>query len=302
VSPVRHLIAFVAVVALLFGLRGAALADHVGRRPKAGSAAVIVLDAKDGDAEYEKNADVERSIGSLTKIFVALALRRNGLPLADYTTITADDVAESVGGARTRLAEGQTFKNLDLLKVMLMSSDNRCPTALARAVGLDRQGLLDEMHAVAADLGLTHTSFVDPTGILGNTSTAREVALAMTEVLKDKLLAELMSDSHVRIWSKDKKEKLEYRSTVQPIQDRKYKIYGGKTGHTSTAGYCMIVKALIGKRVYVMAFLGGKKKKTRVRDFERLAIWLGGVPKITDDTAVAKTDAATGTTVDAAKP
>lgn len=279
---------FVVILGLV-GLVSAARADRVGKRPKVGSGSVIVIDSATATEQYAKNADLERPIGSITKIFVALALRKKGLPLNDYTTINADDVAESVGGARTRLPEGQTFKNLDLLKAMLMSSDNRCPTALARAVGLDRQGLLDEMAAVATELGLTHTSFVDPTGILGNVSTAREVAMALREVLKDKLLAEIMSDSHVRIWSKDKKEKIEYRSTVQPLQDGKYKIYGGKTGHTSTAGYCMIVKALIGKRVYVMAFLGGKKKKTRVRDFERLAIWLGGVPKITDDTAVAAT-------------
>ncbi len=282
-----------AALALLVALVATAHAgDRVGKRPKVGSAAVIVIDAKSANAQYDKNADVERPIGSLTKIFVALALRRNGLPLDDYSTINADDVAESVGGARTRLPEGQTFKNLDLLKVMLMSSDNRCPTALARAVGLDRDGLLAEMAAVANDLGLTHTSFVDVTGILGNTSTAREMALAIREALKDKLLSELMSDSHVRIWSKDKKEKLEYRSTVQPIQDRKYKIYGGKTGHTESAGYCMAVKALIGKRVYVMVFLGGKKKKTRVRDFERLAIWLGGVPKI-DPTTTTTTETVT---------
>lgn len=279
---------FVVILGLV-GLVSAARADRVGKRPKVGSGSVIVIDSATATEQYAKNADLERPIGSITKIFVALALRKKGLPLNDYTTINADDVAESVGGARTRLPEGQTFKNLDLLKAMLMSSDNRCPTALARAVGLDRQGLLVEMAAVATELGLTHTSFVDPTGILGNVSTAREVAMALREVLKDKLLAEIMSDSHVRIWSKDKKEKIEYRSTVQPLQDGKYKIYGGKTGHTSTAGYCMIVKALIGKRVYVMAFLGGKKKKTRVRDFERLAIWLGGVPKITDDTAVAAT-------------
>lgn len=286
------------VLALLIAAVGTARAgDRVGKRPKVGSAAVIVIDSKTETEQYAKRADEERSIGSLTKIFVALALRRNGLPLGDYTTINADDVKESEGGARTRLAEGQTFKNLDLLKVMLMSSDNRCPTALARAVGLDRQGLLDEMHAVAADLGLTHTSFVDPTGIRGNTSTAREIAIAMNAALKDKLLSELMSDSHVRIWSKDKKEKLEYRSTVQPVRDRTYQIYGGKTGHTESAGYCMVVKALIGKRVYVMTFLGGKKKKTRVRDFERLAIWLGGVPKLkpADTTTPAATETKTVT-------
>ena len=38
--------------------------------------------------------------------------------------------ARRAGGSRTRLDVGETFTNEDLLRAMLMASDNRAPTAL----------------------------------------------------------------------------------------------------------------------------------------------------------------------------
>jgi D-alanyl-D-alanine endopeptidase (penicillin-binding protein 7) len=245
---------------------------HAGE-PKVNSKAVIVLDG-DGEDVLVKGADDERPIGSMTKIFVAMAVRRNGLDLKAWSTIGKDDVINSSGGSRTRLPEGESFKNLDLLRAMLMVSDNRAPTALGRSVGLDRKALIAEMNAVAKDLGLTHTHFYDTTGIGGNTSTAREIALALKATLSDPVLAKVMRTRKRRIVSRSRKSKIDYRSTVIPLHEASYKEYGGKTGHTSTAGYCMIISAQIGNRDYVMALLGGTEKTARLNDFVTIAKWL----------------------------
>jgi D-alanyl-D-alanine endopeptidase (penicillin-binding protein 7) len=246
-----------------------------GKAPRVQSAAVIVLDKATGAELIAQGADDPRPIASMTKIFVAMVLRKHGLDLKAYSTINADDVAAAEGGSKTRLAEGVTFRNLDLLHAMLMVSDNRAPTALARSVGLDHAGLLAEMNALAKDLGLTHTHFDDVTGIGGNTSTAREIALALKKTLEDPVLARIMSRRKVRIFSKDKKTKVEYRSTVEPLHDQNYPVHG-KTGHTEGAGYCMMIAAAIGGHEYVMAFLGGSHKRTRFVDFGNVAVWLDG--------------------------
>jgi len=264
------------VVALVLALSTPALAKPKGKPPSVASQAVVVLDAESGGEVYVKHADDPRPIASMTKIFVAMVLRKHGLDLAAYSTISPDDVATAAGGSKTRLPEGATFRNLDLLHAMLMVSDNRAPTALARAVGLTRDQLLAEMNALAAELGLAHTRFDDVTGIGGNTSTAREIAIALRKTLEDPLLAKIMSRRKVRIFSKDKKTKIEYRSTVEPLHDQNYAVRGGKTGHTDGAGFCMMIEAAIDGRSYVMAFLGGGNKKTRFLDFGNVAIWLDG--------------------------
>lgn len=264
----------VRLAVLVVTLAVLAPARDVAARPRIGSPAAIVLDAASGDAIWSKDADEARPIASMTKIFVALVLRRHGLDLEGWSTITADDVAASEGGARTRLPEGQTFRNVDLLHAMLMVSDNRAPTALARSVGLDRDALVEAMNALAVELGLPSTSFVDPTGIEDNRSTARELAIALRETLADPVLAKIMKRKHIRIWSKTREVKVEYRNTVKPLHDAIYAVRGGKTGHTEGAGYCLLVAVTIDSRDYVLALLGGRRKHTRFVDFDRLAAWL----------------------------
>jgi D-alanyl-D-alanine endopeptidase (penicillin-binding protein 7) len=251
----------------------AATAPAFAGGPTLQAKAAIVLDDA-GNVVFEQDADEERAIGSMTKIFVALAVRRAGLDPGDWSTIEKDDVIASAGGSKSRLPKGSTWKNVDLLRAMLMVSDNRAPTALGRSVGLDRKALIAEMNAVAADLGLTHTTFYDTTGIAGNVSTARELAIALTRTLEDPVLAKIMRTRTRRIVSKNKKVKVDYRSTVIPLHMSAYKLKGGKTGHTSAAGYCMMLGAYIAGGTYVMAFLGGPKKEDRMVDFDAVAKWL----------------------------
>jgi D-alanyl-D-alanine endopeptidase (penicillin-binding protein 7) len=252
--------------------------------PVLASASVVVLDAATGDELYARHADDARPIASMTKIFVAMAVRKRHLDLDRWTEINFDDAKASAGGARTLLLEGQAFRNRDLLYAMLLSSDNRVPSALARSVGLSNDELIEQLGHVAGDLGLSHTRFEDATGIRGNESTAREMALALRETLRDPLLARIMTTRHAQVVSRSEQITASYTSTVQPLWDphpkpkakakAKAKILGGKTGHTDGAGYCLLIEAEIGKRVVVMAFLGGKTADARFADFARIVAWL----------------------------
>ncbi|MBA3541483.1 MAG: D-alanyl-D-alanine carboxypeptidase, partial [Deltaproteobacteria bacterium] len=194
--------------------------------------------------------------------------------LTKWTAITYTDAKAGVGGADTVLLEGQTFQNRDLLYAMMLSSDNRVPTALARSVGLGPAELLDKVQHAAADLGLAHTKFADTTGILGNESTAREMALALRETLRDPVLARFMTTRYAKVVSRSEEITANYTSTVQPLWDKRYTIRGGKTGHTEAAGYCLIISVVLGERTVVMAFLGGKTPGARFADFSALAAWL----------------------------
>lgn len=210
----------------------------------------------------------------MTKIFVAMALRKRHLDLDRTTTINFDDARASAGGAHTLLLEGETFTNRDLLQAMLLSSDNRTPSALARAVGLSGDELIARIGHLATDLGLSHTKFDDATGIRGNRSTAREMALALRETLRDPVLARIMTTRHATVVSTSARITAHYTSTVQPLWDDRYKILGGKTGHTDAAGYCLLIEVELDHRPIVMAFLGGATSDARFADFARLVRWL----------------------------
>lgn len=234
----------------------------------------VVIDLATGAEFLGKAADEIRPIASTTKIFVALAVRRADIDLDGWTEIQRDDANLAKGGARTRLDIGQTFRNRDLLRAMLLASDNRAPNALGRAVGLDTAGLVKAMNAVAKSLGLTKTRFTDPSGLRGNVSTARELALGLRAALEDPVLRQILGESDVEVVSKSKYAKLRYRTTNQPLAAGKRKVLGGKTGYTRAAGYCFVTGARVGERDVVLAFLGAEGKLTRFADFDRSMAWL----------------------------
>jgi len=257
-----------AVIGVL-ATRIASANDH----PSIQSRSAVVLDAATGEEIFSKDADEIRPIASTTKIFVAMAVRKH-LELDGWTEISRVDARFAAGGARTRLDIGQKFRNKDLLRAMLIASDNRAPTALARAAGMSPDDLVAAMNTLARQLHLKHTKFTDPTGLRGNVSTAREMAIALRAALTDDVLRSIMRQDAADIVSKDHYARIHYGSTNQPLVAGRWDVTGGKTGYTHAAGYCFVTGARFEDREVVMAFLGAAGKLTRFDDFNRIAAWL----------------------------
>jgi len=241
--------------------------------PDLKSRSAVVLDAETGAEIFGKDADEIRPIASTTKIFVAMAIRKH-LDLDGWTEITKVDAHYASGGARTRLDVGQKFRNKDLLRAMLIASDNRAPTALGRAAGMPPDELVAAMNAIAKDLHLTRTKFTDPTGLRGNASTAREMATALRAALADDVLRSIMHQDTADVVSKDHYAKIHYESTNVPLVAKQWDVIGGKTGYTKPAGYCFLTGAKVADREVVMAFLGADDKLSRFGDFNRVAEWI----------------------------
>ncbi len=244
-------------------------------RPNVQSAAAIAIDAKTGELLYAKNPDKVRAIASTGKIFVAMVARRKGIDLNALTKISNVDAKFAKGGSRTRLVVGHKFRNQDLLRAMLIASDNRAPTAIGRAVGLSPNQLVKELNLLAKDLGLKKTKFTDPSGLNGNTSTAREMARALGVAMEDPFLAEIMGTKDTTIRSVARKpHAIPYRNTNRSLHTGRHDVLGGKTGFTNPAGYCLLIAARLGDRSVHMAFLGASEKLTRFGDFGRVASWM----------------------------
>src|SRR5262249_24858604 len=135
--------------------------------------ALVIDDA--GHEVYARRPDKERPIASISKLCATLVVIERGLELEGLTTLTRDDADGAKGGARSRLLEGMTVSNRDLLHAALMGSDNRAIPALGRAVKLSPSQLTAAMNAKARELGLKNTRFREPTGLsIENVSTPRE--------------------------------------------------------------------------------------------------------------------------------
>jgi D-alanyl-D-alanine endopeptidase (penicillin-binding protein 7) len=249
-----------------------------GGLPNVQAQGALVVD-EGGRAVFAKNADKERPIASISKLAATLVVAEKGVELEGLSTINKNDVEVAKGGARSRLFEGLTLSNRDLLHSALMGSDNRAIPALGRAVKLTPAQLTTAMNAKARALGLKSTRFHEPTGLsTGNVSTPREIITMLRAVMANQILAPITRRAEYDAHPVGKPP-IHYNNTNHPAARGNVQVLGGKTGYNDEARYCLVVATKIDGRNYYMAFLGDDGKMTRFGDVARVADWIISHPQ-----------------------
>jgi len=244
-----------------------------GGQPNVQATSALVLDEA-GQVVYARNPDKERPIASISKLAAMLVVMDKGLELEGLSTITKNDAEVAKGGAKSRLLEGMTLSNRDLLHAAMMGSDNRAVPALGRAVKLTPTQLTAAMNAKARQLGLKNTRFMEPTGLsFSNVSTARETIVMLKAVVAHPVLGPITQrreyDAHPV-----GKPPIRYNNTDRQAGRGNVQLLGGKTGYNDIARYCLVVGTKIDGRVFFMSFLGNEGKLTRFGDVARVADWV----------------------------
>jgi D-alanyl-D-alanine endopeptidase (penicillin-binding protein 7) len=242
-------------------------------QPNVQAAGSLVID-ETGATVFAHNPDHERPIASISKLAAMLAVVDKGLELEGLTTINHSDAEIAKNGAKSRLLEGMTLSNRDLLHAALMGSDNRAVPALGRAVKMTPAQLVAAMNAKARQLGLKNTRFQEPTGLsVNNVSTPREVIVMLKHVIAHPVLGPITRrgeyDAHPV-----GKPPITYRNTDRQASRSNVQLLGGKTGYNDFARYCLVVATKIDAKTYYMAFLGDEGKLTRFGDVARVADWI----------------------------
>jgi D-alanyl-D-alanine endopeptidase (penicillin-binding protein 7) len=242
-------------------------------QPNVQAAAALVID-ETGAPVFAHNPDHERPIASISKLAAMLVVMDKGLELEGLSTINKTDVEVAKNGAKSRLLEGMTLSNRDLLHAALMGSDNRAVPALGRAVKLTPAQLVAGMNAKAKQLGLKNTRFQEPTGLsVNNVSTPREVIVMLKQVIAHPVLGPITRRSEYDAHPVGKPP-IKYMNTDRQAQRSNVQLVGGKTGYNDFARYCLTVATKIDGHAYYMAFLGDEGKLTRFGDVARVADWI----------------------------
>lgn len=257
----------------------------------------LVIDLDAGQEVFNRKADQPRAIASISKLAAMLVVVDRGLELDGLTTMKKVDVEVARGGAPSRLPDGMTLSNRDLLHAALLGSDNRAVSALGRAVGLNATQFAEAMNKKVASLGLKHTRFREPTGLSPeNVSTPREVIsmlrAAMAHPTLGPVLRRMEYDAHPVA-----RGPIRYVNTHRPAHRSNSDVQGGKTGFNDEARYCLVLVTRVEGHLYGMSFLGTEGKMTRFGDAARVADWLVvHRPKPAGTTLAKNTDPAPGAT------
>jgi D-alanyl-D-alanine endopeptidase (penicillin-binding protein 7) len=245
-----------------------------GNQPNVQSQGALVIDLDTGHELFARRPDNPRSIASISKLAAMLTVMDHNLDLDGLTTIKKLDVDVARGGAKSRLLEGMTLTNRDLLHAALLGSDNRAVSALGRAAGLGTAQFTAAMNRKVASLGLRFTRFREPTGLSAdNQSTPRETIELLKAAMAHPVLGPVVRrpeyDAHPV-----SRPAIHYNSTHKPAARGNIQVLGGKTGYNDTARYCLVIAVKIDGHNYGVALLGTEGDLTRFGDLARVADWI----------------------------
>lgn len=225
----------------------------------------ILIEQSTGRVLYENDADLQLAPASITKIMTMLlvleAIENGQVSLDD--TVTTSSYASSMGGSQIWLRDGEQMSLSDMLKAVAVASANDAATALAEHISGSKEQFVQLMNTRAIELGMTNTTFKNPTGLdeEGHLSTARDIAIMSSELLSHDIIREYSS-----IWM----DSLRGGDTQLVNTNKLVRFYNGatglKTGTTDDAGNCVSASAMRDGMEIIAVVLGCPNSVTRFED------------------------------------
>ncbi|MFN3375136.1 MAG: serine hydrolase [Burkholderiaceae bacterium] len=236
------------------------------------SSVALVIDQDTQEVLLSKNDQAVLPIASLTKLMTGLIISQSGLPMDEMITITEADV-DTEKGSSSRLSVGTTLTRGEMLRLALMSSENRAAHALGRTYPGGLESFVLQMNAKAKLLGMTDTRYVEPTGLSSrNQSSARDLATLVNVAHGDPLLREFSTLPSYEVALG--RRTLHYNNTNGLVRNPAWEIGLQKTGYIAEAGRCLVMQAHIAGRKLIMVFLDSAGKFSRLGDAERVRTWV----------------------------
>ena len=236
------------------------------------SAAALVQDESSGSVLFEKNGNTVVPIASISKLMTAMVVIDAVPSLDEVMTISEEDV-DMLKGTRSRLVVGTQLAREDMLRLALMSSENRAASALSRYYPGGRPAFVAAMNRKCVQLGLTATHFEDPTGLTSaNVSTARDLVKMVTAAHQYPLIRAFTTTAEYDVAIKGRTQT--FRNTNVLVRNSDWDIGLSKTGYINEAGKCLVMQAWLNNKPTIIVLLDAAGKLTRIGDANRIRRWI----------------------------
>ncbi len=236
--------------------------------PQLAAKSYVLMDASSGNVLVENNGDQRLPPASLTKLMTAyiatLEIRRG--QIGENDPVTVSENSWRTGGSRMFIKVGSQVSVSDLLHGVIIQSGNDASVALAEHIAGSEDAFADMMNKTAADLNLTNTHFMNPTGLPNpeHYSSAHDMAKLARAIIHE-------DPAHYAIYSQ---KEFFWNGIKQPNRNlllwRDKTVDGLKTGHTDEAGYCLVSSAVRdGMRLIAVVF-GTNSEQARAAETQKL--------------------------------
>lgn len=221
------------------------------RPPPVSASSWIIYDELTDSVLAEWDADTRRPMASITKIMTVLLAMENG-NLNDEVVVS--ETAARVGGQVMGLVEGETLTLGALARAAMVRSGNDAATAIAEHVAGSVEAFVAMMNSRAAELGMTNTNFMNPSGLdaAGHYSSARDMlvlgryAMALPEF-------EDLARSRMLVFPDTPGGSPRSAANTNRILNSYHGVIGVKTGETPNAALTYVAAVdRSGRRVFVV--------------------------------------------------
>ena len=236
--------------------------------PSVDARAYVLIDYNSGKILAGDKADERMEPASLTKIMTVYVvlneLKAGKIKLSDNVLIS--EKAWRMEGSRTFVEVGKTVPLEVLLKGLVVQSGNDATVALAEHAAGSEEVFVSMMNQVAQKLGMSKTRFANSTGLpdANHYTTANDLALLTQAMIRD--YPEHYSWYSIKEFSYNgiKQHNRNKLLWMDPTVD------GVKTGHTESAGYCLISSAKQNEMRLIAVVMGTKSENARAIESQKL--------------------------------
>jgi D-alanyl-D-alanine carboxypeptidase (penicillin-binding protein 5/6) len=240
----------------------------VPKAPKLNLSSYVLLEANTNTVIAEFNSDNQIAPASMTKVMsgyvIADQIANGAISLDDQVLIS--EKAWRTGGSKMFIQEGKRVSVKDLLSGIIIQSGNDATIAMAEYVAGSEEGFVDFMNAYATDMGLSNSLFQNATGFSDpNHFTSAKDLSKLTRALIHNFPA------HYAIY----KEKEFTFGGIRQLNRNKLlwrddSVDGVKTGHTDSAGFCLISSAKRNDMRLIAVVAGSASENERLTASQRL--------------------------------
>ena len=261
------------VIAALSAVSALTSAVHA-QGPNLLSQAALIVDARTGDPIFAKNANNVTPIASITKLMTAMVVLDAQQNLDQTLTVDLDDL-DFLKASRSRLSIGSELTRREMLRLALMSSENRAASSLGRFYPGGLGAAVAAMNAKAKALGMNNARYVDTTGLSPeNVSTARDLAVMVQAAQRYPLIREFSTQPEEYVQIPATGKTLHFNNSNALVKSGGWDISLQKTGFIREAGRCVVMLAQIAQRPVVLVLLDSVGKFSRIGDAQRVKTWM----------------------------
>jgi serine-type D-Ala-D-Ala carboxypeptidase (penicillin-binding protein 5/6) len=220
---------------------------------------------------YNKNADAQRPVASLSKLVSALAIR-SLLPVDTVVEIPEEVLEIQPRGADIRLPVGEHASVRALLAASMIPSANDAMLTLAIAASGSEDDFVEHINEYLEELGLSNTYLANSTGLYGGEqySTARDVSIMLQQAYSDAVLRPMLFQGEGTLITREGTQR-SYRTTNQ-LLGTYLPILAAKTGFTEEAGQNLAIMTHNGRGNRIGVVVLGSED--RFQDTKVLVEWI----------------------------